>query len=82
MVSKVGKVQPHTRIEMYILEYDLFTTVSAVLRQVMMVLLFRMMKVARVPDEFQAATVCLRLCKREHDENYHQGQEKNPPMRA
>ena len=39
MVSKVGKVQPHTRIEMYILEYDLFTTASVVLRQVMMVLL-------------------------------------------
>ena len=35
-----------------------------------------MMKVARVPDEFQAATVCLWLCKREHDKNYHQGQEK------
>ena len=33
---------------------------------------------ACVPVKFQAATVFLRSCKREHDKNYHQGR-KNPP---
>ena len=78
MVFKVGEAPPHTRIEVYALEYELFTTTRVILRQAVLVLLFWMMKMACAQNEYQAATVILQLGKREHDWNYHQEGEHFP----